>query len=684
MRRALGIVATVLLMLAAASLGASPVIAQSGTGDVTLSLVAQTPWNSPKQDRLDVKVRASNEGDESLEGLALRVTIYDAMPSRGAYLESLTEDPAVGVSRTFPDIPVDDIAPTSTRDLRFQTPVRFLAEGAQEGRIYPMKMELLSDGAIVAILRTPIIFVAQPPEQPLDFGWTFVLSHPPLLEPNGTIVGRDLEHRIAPDGPLTGEVDALVALVRSTDAPPVDVAIAPGLLMLLTEMQDGYRVRTGAGVQTVAPGSAGAADAARILGGMRAIAAGDRVQVSAMPYASPSIPRLLESGLGQDLPAQLSLGRQSLTTSLAATPAPEILVPPGSAIDERAIGRLRAQGVQILPLDAGIIEQPEQPKAFAAPATARLDAGGNAFVTAIVPDPGTAALVSAANDDPRLAAQAVLADSAAVWLEDPSLSRSFALMAGQDVEAPAEFWNPLTRSVATAPWLHPTGLSDLVQRHPANDAPAERPHLNASRPEPFPTTYLERFAAAGQDIEQLSSILADPGATTLPQDLGRDLLFTESNALVNSRLGEQWLAAISARVADTFEQISIAASQVFTLTSSTGSIPVRLSNETGLDVNVVARIASQRLRVLGENPTTVQLGDTPVVLAFKVQAQATGRFPVQVTLETPARREIGRQQVVVRSTAYSRVALLITVGALLVLVGLWVRRLLAMRKARRS
>jgi len=51
-----------------------------------------------------------------------------------------------------------------------------------------------------------------------------------------------------------------------------------------------------------------------------------------------------------------------------------------------------------------------------------------------------------------------------------------------------------------------------------------------------------------------------------------------------------------------------------------------------------------------------------------------GRFEVHVLMVSPSGRLIGETEIVVRSTAYNRIALLITIGAALVLLLLWGRR----------
>jgi hypothetical protein len=110
-----------------------------------------------------------------------------------------------------------------------------------------------------------------------------------------------------------------------------------------------------------------------------------------------------------------------------------------------------------------------------------------------------------------------------------------------------------------------------------------------------------------------------------------------------------------------------------TLTSDSGRIPVTISNDGPHSLEFWVQLASTRIR---EEPAThVRLGpgesDT---LQLQARLRSTGRFPVRVLMVSPSGRLIGETQIVVRSTAFNRIALLITIGAALVLLLLWARR----------
>jgi hypothetical protein len=70
-------------------------------------------------------------------------------------------------------------------------------------------------------------------------------------------------------------------------------------------------------------------------------------------------------------------------------------------------------------------------------------------------------------------------------------------------------------------------------------------------------------------------------------------------------------------------------------------------------------------------------------LLVGVRSLANGRIPIRVRLLTPGRfspEVIAERGLVVRSTAYNRLALFVTIGAALFLVAWWGRRFLPRRR----
>jgi hypothetical protein len=132
-----------------------------------------------------------------------------------------------------------------------------------------------------------------------------------------------------------------------------------------------------------------------------------------------------------------------------------------------------------------------------------------------------------------------------------------------------------------------------------------------------------------------------------------------------------------------YESITLAGSNPVTLTSRNGILPITVDNGAGFPVRVVVRfVADRRLEFVNGPTQKVLLPASSRTLTFRVRAQTTGRFPIKIELLTPspasgsAPDTIAETDVIVRSTAYNRVALIVTIGAALFLAIWWGRRFL--------
>lgn len=662
--------------LGALLLGTAALPAPAQTATVTLRLGAQSPWASPRQPTLRATVQIFSDRDVS--NGSLTVTILEPVLSRSELrlaMDADTGDPIMAADFALEDI---EAGMPLERSLRLR--VADLGGVAEEARVYPVRIDLMegtAPDAVVATLRTSLVYLPEPPEAPLNLAWTFVVGHPIDFGPDGVFLGRALERRLAPGGSLDGVVGALAPMLEAPEQVPVDVVLSPTLLEDLRRMQDGYDVATGQGVVSVPEGEGGAADAARVLEGIRAIARSPSVELSAMPFAVPDLPQLVASGMAADIPTQLALGRESVAATLQdgseamELPDPSLLRPPGSSIDEETLRILRKEGVTTLLLEQGVVEQPAEINDFAPPATAEIAAD----MRAIVPDEGLQDLITdpAVHDDPHLGAQWVIADLAAIWLERPDEARVAALIVSGEQDLSPDFFNPFVRGISSAPWLRTGKATNLLDRFAPVGSP-ERVRLRDGQP--IPSSYAGAFWRNRMLIQDLRAILVAPEDARLPDQLDRDLLLTQGSSLVDRQaLGASWLEAIQQRVRTEFDKIGADTAQVVTLTSSGGRIPVRVTNRGDLTVRVRIEVRSSRLRFPeGSTRTqTLEPGQTDIIV-FEATAEATGTFPVLVAIETPAGEIISETRITVRSTAYSLIALLITVGAVVVLLIVWGRR----------
>jgi hypothetical protein len=667
MRRLAPPIACLLLLL----LGPVPGASAQEPPQVRLTLLSQTPWNSTSQRVVDLRFRAENLGGAPLLELAIGVTLYSRVLTRGAYEQSLETDPFVVIdAETLAREGV--IEPGAARDFEVSFALDSPGIDADQSGVYPMKVDLRSAATSVGAIRSPVVFLVREPEVPLRLSWTFVLEHPISFAPDGVFVDDSLAVALGAGGRLNGAIRALIELASLPSSPSVEIVVSPVLLTQLGRMRDGYAVSAPDGIVEVPAGQAGSALAAQALEDLRAIAAAPGIRLTALPFSSPEIPSLYGGGLGRDVGVQLERGRAVVGSFLQATPVPGVLRPPGAALDDLALRGLDAAGVTTLLVGPFTVARTPEPLDLTGPATARLDDG---TLAAITPDPSTYAVIAQiAPDDPVRAAQAVLGELAAIWQERPGEERGLAIVLGEDLVLPGPFFVPFARGIAGAPWLSTTSPTELLAAFP----PPTTSELAAPSLRRFATTYVAALKQARRRVDTLASML--PSDSEEPAQLDTSLLLSEARQfLAEPDEGLVFIDAVRREVDAVLDSLTLDTVSTVTLTSASGGgIPVTVTNGAQDTLRVSVRLVSQHLRETLSADLELAPGASETV-RFQAQLRSTGRVPVRVQLASPSGRVIDQETIVVRSTAYNRIALLITIGAALVLLALWARRFLPRR-----
>ncbi len=658
-----------------------PTVSAQESPVVRLTLLEQTPWNSSFDEtnarELFVRFRAENLGSVSIDDLAIGVTLYARVLSRSAFEASLLADPLLALkAETRPR--EGTIEPGQTRDFELTF---LLDESAaldpDDTGVYPLKIDLRSGFTSLGAIRTPVVFLVRQPEVPLRLSWTFVLHHPIEFGPGGEFTSTAIETALAPGGRLGARIRALQELAATPTQPAVDVAISPVLLTQLARMRDGYEVRVGDEVLTVDAGEGGAKLAGDALLALAGIAGAPNVRVSAMPFSAPELPSLVAGGLGRDLGIQLDRGHDVVKEMLETTPVAGVLRPPGAALDDATLRELPGVGVSTLLVGPSTVETTPQPLGLAGPPAASLSESG--LLRAVVPDPAVAALLQSglAGSDPVRAAQVVLGEIASIWQERPGELRGIALIMSEDSLLPASFFASFTRGIASAPWLTPMHAGEFATAF----APSEPSPLVAPSLRRFSTSYVDELKEARRLIATYRSMLVEPGIE--PDRLETLLLLAESRQYLSTpEEGLAFITGVRDSVDAVFGQISLESAPVITLTSSTGSgVPVTVRNDAEEALRVSVQLESLGLSGTPTIPLELAPGDEQTI-TFRVDLVRTGRFEVELRVLAPSGRAIqvtGPKTLVLRSTVYNRIALVITIAAALVLLALWARRFLPRR-----
>jgi hypothetical protein len=458
--------------------------------------------------------------------------------------------------------------------------------------------------------------------------------------------------------------------------------MSPVLAKELQVMAGGYRIVRGDATEVVPKGTGGSADAQALLSTLRSIAARPSIEIVAPPFGDPSIPALIRSGLARELPALADRGRADVGSVLGREPATHVARPPFSQIEPAALARMSRIGERIVLLDPGVAPTPPgialAGGAFGSPLPVSRLVAGSRTVTAVVPDEQLAETTGAptTRQSSMLAAHVALGELAVVYFETPGTPRRGSAIVFPERGASASAFSlDFARLLAGAPWLSPVTASKLVA---TIRPPSVLAHLEPATFLSFPDWYRTQYEQVKDALLRFSSSVL--GAKPLADRLGLNLQLSLSGGAVRSlpagRGFLQWDSSTIGRALAGLKPPPTG--QTVTLPSLHGSVPFIVRNDGPYRMKTVVRLVPHgQLTVPGGGEMVLYLkpGESRL-LRMDVEAKATGRFPLTVQILAPEGGLIAQSQMIVRSTAYNRVALVVTVGAALFLLALWGRRFL--------
>jgi hypothetical protein len=674
-----------LLPLALAVIGGLVAAVPAGAQDpaVALRLRAQTPFTTLEDPVVTITFFAENLGEEAIGDLSVGHIVGPAIDSRFEYGSSLVEGPGplpIG-SNTLPQR--GELAGGQTREFSVEIDLGQIGDvSALDSAVYPARIDLRSGGVSLAVLDTPLVHLVREPEVPVELSWWAEIDAPIALDPLGRLADPSFEATIAPGGALHRQVQALRTAVGTDDGEvAIDVVVVPAVVDQLVRMADGYERVSG---ERIDPDQPPATVARALLADLRELVADRDVRLVATPFAAPLLPSLASGGLARDLDRQRVAGVAVLAEHLGEEPATSVARPPQGALDEPSLHWLAEQGVTTVLAQADSVERPPQPNEFAPLPTASVGVAGG--IDLVLPDPGVQALLSdpLVLADPVRAGQAVLGELATIWREQPVPGLQLdgtqtvrGVAVGLPAGLPGEAWAPIVRRLSEAPFLHPQHAASFAQQvHPVTEAPEVVPSVAR-----FPRTYVEAIRNERRDIAAYRSMLSGPSPH--PARLERNLLYAEAGIYVaDPTAGRRWYDQVNAATDEIFRRVLPDVEQEFLLTSGEGSIPLRMGDpgEAPLTVQVVVRSAA--FEFPGGARRTVTLEGPDEIVTIDVVAKVGGLQTIRLKTRAPSGRDLGEDQnLAVRTTAVNGFALWITIGAGVLLLVLWSRRLI--RRPRR-
>ena len=411
-------------------------------------------------------------------------------------------------------------------------------------------------------------------------------------------------------------------------------------------------------------------------------------QLSLTPYVRLHPAEWLAAGLAPELSREFDRGVAGVRDQLAAPDtstyvADDRLTPEAArALHDRGVRSIVVPERGLAPLDERV---------FNRTLTQPFNLNAVDGVQAAVADASLSAHAGETGD-PILDANHLVADLAVLYFDDPPDKRAAVVAFGEDQHVDPQ----LLDALLTAP-----GPGD--ESHPAADDADDDVRLGAEagsrgetngRGTPLTRTLtpalganLSAFASALHPTE--ADLNSYRGMVTAdnprPAEFERRTLVAGAADLSES---DQiaYLDAVRTSIGAEVAKVQTPPRQTINFTARDGVVSLTIRNTTGYPVKVLVRLQGEKLEFPGhENGVLdVTLTAETTRVSLNVRTRASGDSPLDVTVTAPdGHLVIGRTRVTVRSTAFSGVGIILSVGAGSFLALWWLRHAVAARRERR-
>jgi hypothetical protein len=648
MTRARALVAAIVLAVLAGALLSAPAAAESRpTG--TIRLTEQTSWLGAGG---SFDLHLAVDDITTSEPLDVAITLHSRTRSRSSFEQSIEERPT-GTVRAFTPIPVGLLATDGRGDKVASLPLPvagtpstpFTLPASLRQGVYPVTVALkVHGGATLDSFVTHLVRLPEDPElPPLSVAWVQPLGAAPALRADGS-------------SSLSGAAgDDLADVVRALDA-------NPGLPLTLD----------------ITPETVAALDP-DVLARLRATLADD--QVLASPYVDIDPSALVDAAAGDDIALQRQLGEDTLFAALGDHGDPRSWSA-SRPLTPAALSRLRSLGVTRVVVPESSLEPVEGRLTLTRPFG--LAAGEDVLQAASV-DPGLLAHFRNQGEQ-VLAAHRLLADLAVLFFDLPGSARGVVVRPPAGWQPNEAFLDVVLGDLGDSPILRPVTLDrlfDEVEPLTDDDAPVVR---SVRTDLSVPALPGGRLAQAHRSLDELVSLVGP--AADLASTTRRQLLAAES-----IRLGaadrDALLAAVTASRDDVRDRLELPDQRTYRLTAREGTIPLTVVNGNPFPVHVRLQLSSDKLEFTqvhdGDRSRQViglDLAPGNRTVTVPVQARASGTFNLRASLLTADGAELRRSRLTIRSTVFSGVGIILSIGAGLFLLLWWAKHWRTARRAR--
>lgn len=679
MRRLLTATATLLIVvagLAASSYSATATAAEGAEGPVRVAITGLSPIAPGPNSTIIVTGNLSNTGFDDLSLVSVRLSLSSApLPDRRAIRQAVEgsgdlTDYALFATETL----VAKTLRAGGTD-RFEIRVKAADLLLPTPGIYALSVEAVGTGPAgydtVGVAHTALPWLPDP-TTPVKLSWLWPFATWPGQTANGVFLGDLLPRELDRGGRLESILDA-----AATAPDLVTWVVDPQLLQSAADLQSGYLVEEDGQIR---PGTQQGA-ARRWLADFRTATSEVERPRGRAPRQAPALWTLPYADIDADAVERAKLDGDVIraVTSAPAVTRESLGRPaqgtfywaPGGRISTGTLDVLASSGVEAVIMRDNAL-RPFPAVNYTPSGYADLDTRFGT-VRALLLD---SSLLDAFNmpqgnrSEIIALRQRVLCELAFVSLESGDEPRYLVTAAG------TTRWDPdplmlrvLLTSLRVAPWtrLVPAGDALALPAPPLSRVAAD--YDSKARARELDEDYMSKVKHAQEDLTSIRSVVVNPIGISEP--ISAALLRAESSAWrTRPRAADELLATIQRTIDARMTQLYIVPRDNVTFSGDQGSVPVTVANEFDSSVIVGVTLTGVPAARLAAEPLDQVEIEPGRRASLEVPVRIVGSEPLRVTIQLVDERgrSFGEPAVMIlQTTAYSRAALWVVVGAAIIL-----------------
>ncbi|MCL4433604.1 MAG: DUF6049 family protein [Actinobacteria bacterium] len=655
-----------------------------------LNLVYQTPWANlthPYNLRFDLTDNLASGAARStpaatpplklphnlLAGYSVTVLLYNRLTSQSAFQASLGNVSSGSILTQSTPMPLSNVAQYTEGNFGLtidisdgytstSSPSSFTAglscmpgSGTCHG-VYPLQLALQAtrpDGSVstVSSLDTYMIYVhTKPPAQKLRVSWIA-----PLMLPAQAVGAGGAPIPVSRNSLNT--FTATLNAIKNNPATPVTLFPEPAALH-----------------QIITMASNGNSTARTALNDLTIIDSEPNDELISGPYVPINVSQLASANLTQQISDQVKQGETTMANAHLHSHG-HLWLPSMSLSDQGAsalrvlgitnlavhMSNLNTQYTNLTPTNPFILNLSAHHSVTGYP----LDSSSNSILSQ-VPIIGS-----------TLAAYNLLANFAIVYFEAPfqPTPRGIIVFHSQNQPIPAAFVNTFLGLLNSNPVIQPVTFSQYLRSVPLLPNAADRSLILSTAQAHLMSMPPKLYSAITQSNSRLMAFESSFTSNTVSQSL-YDMFLSCFNSTFSTHSALSAINGFNQAISRYLHNVSIISDKTVTFTSSKATIPITLTSKLKYPVKVLLELQGSGIQPISGRYKKVTLKHSTTVVYIPLIIRATGYFRITVRLvSVKGNMTLAAARLPVRSTAISSVAVVLSIGAILILLGWWLHTL---------